>query len=235
MKNIKTNTLWLIPTVILVLLLLQQCRKNKETRGINNTLTEELQTSRNNEGEHVAKMAAFQTRRAQDFVNFATRDSLTLALQKEVKDMKKYLKKQGSVTNITNITHVTAAAETEIIPTDDKNFPNYKSKFNLDGWVYGETLATKDLTKLSLTVKNEYSVVVGSEKTGFLGLGKRNPFVQVTNKNPYTETKTLKSYQVKMPPPKRFGLGVFVGYGIGANLQVGPVIAVGGSFNLIRF
>lgn len=35
--------------------------------------------------------------------------------------------------------------------------------------------------------------------------------------------------------PKRFGIGAQVGYGVGPSLQLGPVVSIGVSYNLIRF
>lgn len=221
--------------IVLALLLFRKSNKYEELLQLNEVVTDSLKISKNKNGEYVAKISAFETKRTEDFIKFATKDSAVLALQQEVKDMKRYLKKQGSVTNFTTNTGVDVTAETEVIPTDEPNFPTYKSKFNLDGWVYGQSVATKDSTTLDLKIKNDYTLVIGREPQGFLGLGKPKTFAQVTNKNPYTETQSLRTYQVTLPKPKKFSVGPFVGYGVGSDFKFEPFIGVGVQYNLINF
>lgn len=186
---------------------------HRELQGLNEALTDSLQISRNEKGELVAKISTFETQHTQDFLRFKTTDSLTLELQKEVRSMKKYLKKYGSVTKFSTSTEVDTTVPTEVQQITGE-YPTYNSKFNLDNWVFGNISASKDSTAISLRVENDYSVVVGREPTGFLGLGRGKPFSQITNKNPYSTTRTLKSYNVSLPRPKRFGLGPYVGLDI---------------------
>jgi hypothetical protein len=44
-------------------------------------------------------------------------------------------------------------------------------------------------------------LVIGREKTGFLGLGKT--FVEATLHNPYSEVKVLRTYQTQLPKTKK--------------------------------
>ena len=56
----------------------------------------------------------------------------------------------------------------------------------------------------------------------------------VKNDNPYSSTEELKAYKLKMPKPKRFGLGIQGGYGIGG-YGLTPYIGIGLSYNIINF
>lgn len=173
----------------------------------------ELEISRNEKGQLVAKIESFQTQRAEDFLAFATRDSLTMELQKEVKEMKKYLRKQGSVTIFSTEGNAQVTTETEVVK-DSVGSPVYKSKFDLDGWVFGRSVATKDSTFYDIGYKDEYSLTIGIEPTGFLGLGKGTPFGQITSHNPYNTIKTMKVYQVGMPPRKNLSIGPSLNVGV---------------------
>lgn len=204
--------------------------KYEELQGLNTVLVDSLKISRNEKGELVAKISAFETQRTQDFLRYETTDSLTRELQKEVKEMRKYLKRNGSVTKFNTDTKVDTVFVTEVTEVPGK-YPIYSSKFNLDNWVYGNISASKDSTKLKVSIKNDYSVVVGREPTGFLGLGKGKSFVQVTNRNPYSSIKELKTYNVSVPRPKRFGLGPYVGVDILGR----PSVGVSVNYDLIQW
>ena len=82
-----------------------------------------------------------------------------------------------------------------------------------------------------MKVKNEYSLVVGLEPQGFLGLGVAKPFGEVTNKNPYSTVKTLKTYNVTYPKPKRFGVGPYIGIDVTGKASGGLSV----NYDLIQF
>ena len=54
------------------------------------------------------------------------------------------------------------------------------------------------------------------------------------NENPYSETKSLRTYQV-IKKDKKFSVGPFIGYGIGTNFIFQPSIGVSVQYNIIRF
>lgn len=222
--------LGLIIIIVLATLLMRSYTANTELNNLTTVLSDSLVISKNKEGEMVAKMSAYQTQRTKDFIDFATKDSLTIELQKEVKDMKRYLRKNGSVTKFSTSTEVDTKVPTEVSNSTGE-YPTYNSKFNLDNWVFGDISASKDSTRINLQVKNDYSVVVGREPTGFLGLGVGKPFVQVTNKNKYSSTKTLKTYNVSFPKPKRIGIGPHVGLDVTGKVTLGISV----NYDLIQF
>lgn len=225
--------------IILVLawFLFKKSSKYEELLQLNEVVTEELQISKNEKGELVAKIGAFETQRTEDFIKFATKDSLTLELQKEVKNMRKYLKKQGSVTQFSSEGNVQTTTDTEV-QTDPSGNPVYLSNFNLDGWVFGSSKATKDSTFYDISYKDNYSLTIGRDPQGFLGLGKSKPFAEVTSSNPYNVVKTLKTYQVSLPKPKRFSIGPNVSLTPSienGSIKIKPTIGVGVQYNLLKF
>lgn len=227
--------------VILATLYFNNRRELIEKSNLYDATQAQLETWIDKDGVNRAKIQSLETSNTKEFLKLATKDDAILELQASVKDMKRYLKKQGSVTNISTETDITTSAETEVIPNKiEPNFPIYKSNFNLLGnkgesWVFGKSIASKDSTSLDLKIKNKYSLTLGLEPTGFLGLGKGKPFADVKNFNPYSTTESLRTYQVSVPKSKRLGLGVTAAYGIGPNLQTGWFVGVGGSYQLIQF
>lgn len=242
-KEIKINTsftlfslirrgLGIIVIVILVSMFLSTRHSYKEQLQLNNALNDSLILERNERGELTATIQAYQTQRADDFLAFKTKDSLTLELQKEVRSMKKYLKKQGSVSQFSTQTGLVTSSKTEVV-SNNKNpsFPTYKSNFDLDGWVFGKSIATKDSTYLDLKIKDEFSLTIGVEPTGFLGMGKGKPFGQIKSKNPFSSVKSFKTYNVgRYKEPN-----LVIGPSVGVNFNGRPVVGFTATYALLKF
>lgn len=201
-----------------------------EKEGLLSSMNAELITWKDKDSLNHAKIETIQTENTKAFLALTTQDSTIKELQNVVHDFRKYLKNRGSVTNVTNVTEVHNHAGT-IVTTDSANNPVYTSNHNLDGWVVGEVVASYDSTKLNLKVKNEYSIIIGEEKDGFM---KKKPFVEVINKNPYSMTKTVRTYEVSQKV-KKFHIGPYVGVGVGNTLVPQVNIGVGLTYSLFRF
>lgn len=64
--------------------------------------------------------------------------------------------------------------------------------------------------------------------------------LDIKNQNPYSRISYAQAYRAPPLPPKKWGLGVFVGWGYGFNVNQGssygyPIIGVGLQRNFIRF
>lgn len=252
----RENWLFIILIVVIIILLQQNCSRIAQIReqdGLLRSMADTLQISYNKQGQQVAKIALLETERIRDFLALKTKDEEILRLQEKVKENKNRLGKSGSVTVVTNTTSVTGGDTTTVIMRDTVYsndtvwiYPEYTSKINLgkrtdtSWWVMTSVKANRDSTDIGISVENAYTVVIGSEKKskGFKGLFKpKIPFVEITNENPYTATKTLRSYQVKVPKPKRFGIGINAGYGIILDKKpvLRPYIGVGIQYNIVEF
>jgi len=154
---------------------------------------------------HHARAQAIESERASLFLAARARDSLVRELQAEVRRHKKRLERGGSV--------AVAKTETRV----DTVFAG--SSFDLGGWVSGSVSLSGDSVLLGLRVRNEYSVVTGHEKRGLFS--RPAPFVEVTNRNPWTETVALGGYRVSLPRERRFGIGPVAGLGIDGRFFVG--------------
>lgn len=241
--------------VILILLNLKSCKTNKDTvRDYTNTinaLSDTMTTYRTKDGLQVAKISLIETEKTKQFLEIQSKDTEIVKLQEKVKKNKKRLGNSGSVTTISNTTDITGSDTTYITSKDTiiRNdtifiYPEYSSiikkglRKDSTYWVIANTKANKDSTTIGISLSNSYIVVIGSEKRkGFKALFKpKIPFVEVTNENPFTETKTIKAYQVKAPKPKRLGIGFTIGYGLILDKKpiFKPYIGIGIQYNIIQ-
>lgn len=207
----------------------------QEKENLIEALNAELVTWKDKDGQNHAKIQVLETQKVKDFLSIKSKDSTVMKLQALVKQYKGKLDEGSSATVVTTETVVSTSSSTEVVFTQPiKNstnivYPTYKSSFNLKGWITGTTVANKDSTLLDLKVRNEYSVIVGREKQGLFKPSK--PFVEVTNKNPYTETTSLRTYQVSIKPEKKWAIGPFGGI----NFTGRPIFGVGVTYSLISF
>lgn len=236
--------------VVILLLLERQCivgklsSELKESTDLYNAIQDTVQTYKDKNGRQIAAISLLQTSQATDFIALKTKDSTIIELQETVKLYKKNLKPGSSVTLIENRTNVSTNLGTKITSRDTIRvdsfiyiYPAYAFDTNLKNWIFVCGLATRDSTHLDLTVRNKYKVVVGYEKGKLFK--PKEPFAEVTNENPYTETTILRAYQVSVPKPKRLGVGVSVGYGFYFDPQKvrighGFITSISLNYNLIN-
>lgn len=244
----KLNKITSIVSIVLIIILsffiVRSCNQDKiisEKTNLISSLNDTIKIWKDKNGISHSKTEVIKTSSVNDFLKQNVKDEETKELQNTVKKDKNRLGKQGSVTKFNGIIEfekeIPTLRDTIYIPKDGLVIkkPVYNSSFDMDGWVVGSIKASEDSTKINLKVKNDYTVIIGEEKTGFLGLGKRKPFVEVTNKNPYSETTSLKTYQVENYKIKRFGVGPNISYSLGANGQLYPTFGIGLQYNVIRF
>ena len=163
---------------------------------------------------------------------FKTQDSLIKELIRLTKSYEKELKKRGSVTKIVTNTvfrdSVVTKYNIDTVLLDNNSFiyPEYNATLNNE-WYRIKLRMNREMSYIdSLLIFNNYDVIQGTEKYGFLKLKKRD-FVEVVNYNPYTTFTDVKTY---ITPDKKknfvLGVGIFGGvtpkgidYGIGINLS----------------
>lgn len=168
-------------------------RERKESLNLINALGDTIKIWKDKDGLNRSKISVLESYRTQDFLTLQTKDKQILELQKRVKEYKDKLKEGSSVTIIKGETVYDTIYETKdsireilgeisIIDTVDNKWITSVFGFNKDSTIY------------SLKVRNNYTVVIGEEKQGFLK--PRKPFAEVINENPYSVTDTLRTYRV---------------------------------------
>lgn len=239
--------LLVLGVLILVSSLLRGCdaeAKLAEAQTLNEAMNDSLKTWRDKEGNFKAKITSLETENTETFIKWKTSDTEVIKLQALVTKYKKQLDKKGSATVITtdadiNISEPTIVYRDTTKPCD----PVYKTEFEIMGtgkyentkWVWGVVTATKDSTQVGMRFHEEIDVVIGQEKTGFLGLGKPKPFAEVTLHNPFNKVSKLKNYNVTPPPVKRFGIGPVAAYGVGSGFIPQVFVGVGVNYSILKF
>lgn len=230
MSNNNIQKIVLVILLILAVVYIRNLRKDLKTKdNLELALNDTIKTWKDKQGRSHSKIIAFETQNAKDFLNLKTKDKEILELQDVVKEYKKALKKQGSATNFESETiYDTIYEEIPGAITDS----SYYSSINND-WIKSEFGYIKDSSFFRLKVVNKYSLIIGSESNGLFK--KRVPFAEVINHNPYSQTTKLRTYQVQIPDPRRFGVGVFAGPAITSDLIITPVIGVGLYYSIFSF
>lgn len=237
---------WVLTILVLVLYLVKGCEaktKLTEAETMNKALGDSLVTWRDKEGNFKASITLLESQSTEYFTKLNTADSTVIELQALVTKYKKQLGKKGSATIITTDASIDISEPTIVYRDTTKPCdPVYKTTFEIMGtgkyentkWVWGEVTATKDSTQVGMRFHEEIDVVLGQEKTGFLGLGKPKPFVEVTLHNPFNKVSTLRSFNVTPPKPKKFGIGPTLSYGVGSGFIPQVFIGIGVNWNWIR-
>lgn len=237
MKLDKYHLILLAVIVVLIVITIKSCQSKKDNEKEQIALISSLQDTvhffKNKDSNNVARIEAIKTESSKTFLNLKSSDSEIIRLQSVVKDYKSKLSAGSSVTNIggntkidTTITHNSTGTDTIRKDSLVYIYPIYLDTIR-NKWISYTSRIARDSSKIAITFTDSLSVIIGIDK--------KKPFVDIINYNPYSTTKTLRTYQVSLPPPKRFGLGFVVAYGIGDNLKLGVFAGVGLTYNLIRF
>lgn len=234
---------WIYELVLGVLLLgmivitIKSCNDQRDIRENNvafiNAISDSMRFYKNKDSNYVATISAMQDGNLKEFLSINSRDSNITKLQKVVKDYQDKLIAGSSVTNFgdqTNVNHTgtTIIGKSDTIIKDNKVFiyPTYYDSLKNE-WISYDAHMSNTISGFNLKINNRYAVIVGSDK------GKA--FVDVINYNPYSSVQSLRTYQVSLPQPKKFGLGIQSGIGFGNELKPTPYIGIGLSYNLINF
>lgn len=223
-------------------LLFKSNKKVKQSIELVNSLSDTLKLREKEDSSQVATISLLETQSSKDFINIQTKDEEIKRLQNLVKEYKNKIPKGGTATIVTAQTSIDKTSPTIINSRDTIKvdslvyvYPEYKSNVGLGKWITGSVIANKDSTNLNLLVDNEYDIVIG--ETGNFWTWNKKPFVELTNHNPYTKTKTLRTYKVSTPKKRRVGIGFFAGYGMTIQLNPvwRPVMGVALQYNIIEF
>lgn len=237
MSSIKTLNILLVAALVLgVFLYFDSCRKrkqdNKDNISLVNALSDTLKIYKKKDSTNVATISVLETGSARDFLKIKSGDSEITELQKLVKEYSKKLSEGSSVTKAKVETVIEQSKPTIVVRRDTMwvdsvayVYPTYRDTIK-NKWIDYTAIMNKDSSNISFKVTNDFSVIVGKHK------GKA--FVDLNTDNPYSSTKSLRTYQVKMPREKRFGIGPNVSYGFDQDFKKKFFIGVGIQYNLLR-
>lgn len=225
---------WLLST-------LMTCHRERQTAltkqqlKLYKTLMEDtLVQYRDKNGTLSSKVRVLEVLNANQLLELNTNKQTLIRLQDELKIQ------QGRVTNSVGFSGQTkfdTIIKTEIKYVYDTIFQDgdtilvplkkYAVHHN-DRWIGVNFDSDSSNTTVSIQVENEYTVSLVKKKKKYEAI--------VKNYNPYSSVSEISAVSLQgFPRPKKFGLGVHLGYGINSSFRVQPYIGVGVSYNVIRF
>lgn len=225
---------WLLST-------LMTCHRERQTAltkqqlKLYKTLIEDtLVQYRDKNGTLSSKVRVLEVLNANQLLELNTNKQTLIRLQDELKVQ------QGRVTNSVGFSGQTkfdTIIKTEIKYVYDTIFQDgdtilvplkkYAVHHN-DRWINVNFDSDSSNTTVSIQVENEYTVSLVKKKKKYEAI--------VKNYNPYSSVSEISAVSLQgLPRPKKFGLGVHLGYGINSSFRVQPYIGIGLSYNVIRF
>lgn len=211
-------TLLVVIVIVLSLVLRDKSIKLEVAQNNISAITDTLRVD-TIDGKERASILALQETNLKNLLKIKSSDSTIKELQRIIREHK----------NSTQVVYVEGESRIDtiiktIVDTVD-NYPVYSSRFNLNGWVEGNTLSTKDSTRINLSVRNKYDVIISKKGEA-----------TVINHNPYSTTKALRAATVQLPKPKRWGIGPSVGvYYFPNKGSISTGIGVGINYSLLSF
>ena len=210
----------IIVIAILILLLNRSCRKNErldDMQDMYSAINDTLIKTRNDLGQEVTTRTVLYSDIATLKRMVGIRDSTVLALQKIIN------KNTNTATILVTTTAATAIGETDTIILRDTIrindsialiYPEYKKTFK-DKWYWANVSSNKDSTILKFQVFNEFDIIHEWKRSSIFK--QKSLLIQVTNKNPYTETNNIQSFVVKQKKSNKlliFAGGITIGIGL---------------------
>lgn len=239
--NTRTTTNFILIGVIIILLLMKfsSCNAHlaeiKEKDNIILALGDTVKIVRHKDSSSTATIASIRTENVKTFLKLQTKDSQIINLQNQVAKYKNRLEAGSSVTEgyVETIADLNKKTPPTIVLTDTVRskdtvylYPTYSDSM-VNKWISLYSTMSKDSSHYKIQVNNDFSAIVGIEK--------KKPFVEVNLDNPYSKVKRLRTYQVSLPRPKRWGVGPNASWGINGQLQSTFYLGLGVHYDLIRF
>jgi len=230
-----------IVLIIIILLLLggggywiiSQGKQIDDLEEVADTASDSLETYRNKNGQLVAEIKSFDLVNEEVLLNLKTNDKTIKRLQDVVKGFEGKLAaaivassetgSQGSTATKISGGDTVKNGDTVLI------YPNYSTTWS-NSWEEGFINASRDSIFREIKIRNDYSFTIGKVSNGWFK--KREVSVQMTNLNPNTVTRELRSYNVKQEP-KRLNFVVYGGAGYQFGVGIVPQIGIGLGYTLL--
>ena len=219
-------------TTIIVLFTMYSSKNTdlKEKEDLYKASIDSLETWKSKDGYNMSKIAVLETESTKTFLNLQTKDSTINELKDLVEKNKKLLKKQGTALILKGETKIDTITKTIVIKDTITGEPIYKSSV-ITKWYNIESFATKDFTNYKLKTFSELSLIIGLEPQGLFK--KSIPYGTAYDKNPNTDIKDMRIYNISLPEIKNFSLAPSINFGV--DLLGRTSITIGASLQLNKF
>lgn len=215
--------------------------KLNEQTNLIKSLNDTTQFWKDKDSLNHAKISVIETDKVNSFLEVQNLKGENKDLQNLVKNYKNKLTKPGnSATNIKTETKYDTSFITNTQVDSNSNYCNDTINDTINNnWIHATYQSyfrskSERLTNFSLSINQDYSVIIGEDRQGLFKPTKT--FVEVLNHNPYTRTNVVKTYQVSQTRVKRVVIGPQFGYGISIpTFNQGFYFGIGGQYKLFEF
>ena len=192
-----------IEIIVLISLILFGTRSCSNSSDTVTGTTDSVHIYRDSLNNEVSYRQSLEASNAESVLKLKTKDSTILKLQSSISNMKGDVKKLKAVVLFNNATiyELKDSLRNKIVAIDstaDSAYPVY-NRIVKDEWINADITLGLSKFDFKLKVKNEFDVKFTEEPDGFLNT---KTIVTVVNKNPYTYTTDLISYNVKTQKTK---------------------------------
>ena len=227
--NFAVKTSIILLTFFLLINLSDRCannRRNIEMQQMLAQANDSLKIWRDVNNKQNALIKVIQGENTDMFVKLKHSDSVVNQLQQLVNKYSEQLSKQGSAT----IIHTQTKFDTILLPMYNSGTRYYKHK---DKWIdFQVQIDSNNVGKFDLAINNRFDILTYYKREKWYK--NKQMYIQVISDNIYTDTKALKSFEVKNRMPK-ISIGPQLGIGINNQLQITPYIGIGTQLNLLNF
>ena len=233
---------------IFILLCIHTCKTkahNELQKTLQKNTKDSLELYINKYNESSAKIDVLESDNTEAFLNLATAQGTIVKLQKLVEKNKKALSQQGSAIVVSTEGTLKGTVETKVsvdtLSHKEEKSVVYEANFKFQNadktktWAWGSITAKKDSTSVDLHYKEDLEIVIGKEKTGFLGFGKGKMYGNVTSLSPYSSIKEFRVYSKIPPPSSKVVIGPTLSYGLGSNFLFSFYAGIGATYKIIEF
>ncbi|QQO97532.1 hypothetical protein Molly5_49 [Maribacter phage Molly_5] len=172
----------------------------------------------------------------------ATIQSMVVRKNSEIlklKDSIKGIKSNTIVRVVTKTVRDTIEVEAESPPdiVDNRLLLPFSFGYSGDWLKFKGSINTDGITRLvDYEDTHKLNLYVGSTTNKWYQIfRKKKSIVKLTDENPFSTVTEFESITIEEDRPKRFGIGVHLGYGGQSLDALGPTISAGLNYNLIRF
>ena len=229
MESLKKPWPYIIAIVILAAMLLHTCNRNthiKESRESEKEfLSDTIQYYKNEIGAEVSEKKALKGDKKSLQILLSKQIDSTRQLKQLVKNFRR-VDAAGNITSETTIDSIYIPYPESVPVQFRKEWLKEDHYFSISG------ISTQNGTTIDkIQLPNTLSFAIGKRKTGLFS---SEYSIEAVNSNPYIKTTGLDSYTFKVPQ-KRFGLGLYAGFGILENFTIVPQVGIGLNYFLLRF
>jgi hypothetical protein len=245
-KNHKKNIIIIVLALLLLFVLrsyLKEIGNNKNYKELIKTQNQTVKQYKDENGSLHSQIKIFQTRKENMELFYGKQiDSLAAILnikQKQLTDVLIIAKKTDGKFKVKIDTIIVKRTDTVVEGSDFDFTFALDTTYNVeyaDKWIdfRGKYSTVEEKFTGEYKTYDSLTFVTFYKRKGFLNLGKKEWYLDVSSANPNSVITNVKNFKIVDERVKRIGIGPYIGVSVGDNLKLKPQVGVGLHYSLIR-